>query len=262
MRIAVALLAVSPLVAAETVKPADPPKVHARPAPPKAEGVKAAAQPAAKAEVKTEATKTKSETLQFSVNWPSGLSLGEGQIASSFNGREWSFSMNVDAAIPAFAVSESAKSRATADLCSMELTREATRGKRITSETTTFDSSKLIATRQTGKGGGQTEIRINACAKDALTFIQFMRRELAAGRLPAAQQVFFGSGYATRVQYTGAVKVVQEGQYVDADKLQATIKGPASEFTVDLLFLRDAARTPLQAQIPVSVGKFTVEFSR
>jgi hypothetical protein len=64
------------------------------------------------------------------------------------------------------------------------------------------------------------------------------------------------------VQYAGAVKVVQDGQYVDADKLQAVIKGPASEFTVDLLFLRDAARTPLQAQIPVTVGKFTVEFSR
>jgi hypothetical protein len=196
------------------------------------------------------------------VNWPSGLSLGEGLITSAFNGQEWTFSMNVDAAIPAFAVSESAKSRATADLCAIELTKEATRGKRVTTESTKFDSSKLIATRETGKGGGKSEIRINACAKDALTFIQHIRRELASGRLPTAQPVYYGAGYSTRVQYTGAVKVVQDGQYVDADKLQAVIKGPASEFTVDLLFLRDAARTPLQAQIPVTVGKFTVEFSR
>ena len=53
-----------------------------------------------------------------------------------------------------------------------------------------------------------------------------------------------------------------EGQYVDADKLTANVKGPASEFQVELLFLRDADRTPLRAQIPVAIGKFTVEFTR
>ena len=89
-----------------------------------------------------------------------------------------------------------------------------------------------------------------------------MRRELAAGRLPAAQPVYYGAAYATRVQYSGTVKVVQDGQYVDADKLQAVVKGPASEFTIDLLFLRDAERTPFQVHIPVAVGKFTVEFTR
>lgn len=204
----------------------------------------------------------KSETLRFSVNWPSGLSLGEGQITSTFNGEQWSFKMNVDAAIPAFSVAESAQSNATSDLCTTELSREATRGKRIVKETTKFDASSLTATRQTAKGGGKSEVRINACAKDALTFIQHIRRELAAGRLPSAQPVYFGAAYATRVQYAGAVRVSHEGEYVDADKLQAAVKGPASEFTVDLLFLRDAGRTPLQAQFPVAIGKFTVEFSR
>jgi hypothetical protein len=210
----------------------------------------------------SEPAKTRTETLQFNVNWPSGLTLGEGKLTSSFNGQEWSFSMNVDAALPAFAVAESAKSQATAELCSVELVKEGTRGKRTTTETTSFDASTLTATRKTGKGGGKSEIRVNACAKDALTFIQFIRRELSAGRLPPAQSVYYGAGYATRVQYSGTVKVVQEGEYVDADKLQATIKGPASDFTVDLIFLRDAARTPFRAQIPVAVGKLTVEFSR
>jgi hypothetical protein len=209
-----------------------------------------------------EPAKKKSEVLRFNVNWPSGLSLGEGQWTSAFDGQQWTFSMNVDAAIPAFAVAESAKSRATPDLCSTYLEKEATRGRRVVSETTTFDASKLTATRQTGKGGGKTEMRIAGCARDALTFIQHLRRELAAGRLPSAQSVYYGAPYATRVQYSGTVKVVRDGQYVDADKLQATIKGPASEFTVDLFFLRDSDRTPFQVQIPVAVGKFTVEFER
>jgi hypothetical protein len=232
MRIAIGLLAACGMLIADAVKPP------------------------------VEASKKKSETLQFNVNWPSGLSLGEGKLVSTFDGQQWSFSMNVDAAIPAYAVAEAAKSRASADLCSTELVKEATRGKRVVKETTTFDASKLTATRETGQGGGKSEMRIGGCAKDALAFIQFMRRELAAGRLPAAQPVYYGAAYATRVQYSGTVKVVQDGQYVDADKLQAVVKGPASEFTIDLLFLRDADRTPFQVQIPVAVGKFTVEFTR
>ena len=206
--------------------------------------------------------KSKSETLNFTVNWPSGLSLGEGQLVSTQTPDGWSFSMNVEAAIPAFAVAESAKSKATADFCSVELEKTGTRGKREVTEVTTFDASNMTATRETKKGGGKSEMRITACARDALTFMQFMRRELAAGRLPQAQPVYYGAGYQTRVQYTGTTKIVSGGQAVDADKLTATVKGPASEFTLDMWFARDEARTPVQAQIPVAVGKFTVEFSR
>ncbi|HYD83039.1 MAG TPA: DUF3108 domain-containing protein [Opitutus sp.] len=206
--------------------------------------------------------KSKSETLHFTVNWPSGLSLGEGQLISAQTPDGWSFSMNVEAAIPAFAVAESAKSSATADFCSVELEKTGTRGKREITETTTFDASKMIATRETKKGGGKSEMRITACARDALTFLQFMRRELAAGKLPQAQPVYYGAPYQTRVQYTGTTKIVANGEAIDADKLTATFKGPASEFAVDMWFARDAARTPVKAQIPVTVGKFTVEFSR
>jgi hypothetical protein len=105
-------------------------------------------------------------------------------------------------------------------------------------------------------------MRINACAKDALTFLQFVRRELVAGRLPQAQPVYYGGAYQTRVQYAGTTRVVAGGQTVEADRLTANIKGPATEMTVDLLFARDETRTPIRAVIPVAVGNFTVEFSR
>ncbi|HYO84234.1 MAG TPA: DUF3108 domain-containing protein [Bryobacteraceae bacterium] len=201
--------------------------------------------------------KTRSETLHFNVNWPSGLSLGEGEMVSSFDGTNWALSMNVEASIPAYKVAESAKAKASADLCSTELTRTAKRGQRSADETTTFDASALTATRES-RNGGKSEIRIGACARDALTFIQHLRRELAAGRLPQPQVVYFGAGYRTRVQYSGTVQFAG----TEADKLTAFVKGPASDFAVELYFARDAVRTPLQAVIPVTIGKFTVEFSR
>lgn len=175
----------------------------------------------------------------------------------------WNFSYKVDAAIPAFGITEAARSTATADLCSLELVKDGTRGKKQIKETTTFDAGKLMVTRTTGtSGGGKTEMRMNACAKDALTYIQFLRNELAAGRLPSGQPVYYGAGYQTRVQYIGTQKMRSGSEVIEADKLNATFKGPASEMTVELFFRRDPARTPLMVQIPVAVGRFTVEFER
>ena len=210
------------------------------------------------------APQNKSETLHFSVNWPSGLSLGEGELSSVYSpSGTWSFSMKVDAALPGFPLAESAQSTAGKDLCSAELTKESTRGRRKTTEKTSFDSSKLIATRKTvTNNGGKTEYRIPGCARDAMTFVQFVRRELAAGRLPQPQQVYYGAPYQTRVQYVGTQSVRSGNEMVEADKLTASIKGPVTELTVELLFRRDAARTPLSVTIPVTIGKFTVEFDR
>ncbi len=223
----------------------------------------AAAGAAAEA-AKSAAPQNKSETLHFSVNWPSGLSLGEGELSSVYTSSgTWSFSMKVDAALPGFPLAESAQSTAGKDLCSVELTKESTRGRRKTTEKTTFDPSKLTATRRTvTNDGGKTEYRIPGCARDAMSFVQFIRRELAAGRLPQPQQVYYGAPYQTRVQYVGTQSVRSGNEMVEADKLTASIKGPASELTVELLFRRDPTRTPLSVTIPVTIGKFTVEFDR
>lgn len=242
-------------MATAAVQPVSKPEPQAAPQP----AAPAPAVPAAPA-----APAPKSESLRFNLNWPSGLSLGEGELTSTIGAGGWTFAMKLDAAIPAFPIAEAAKAAAGADLCSTELVKEATRGRRKVGEKTTFDSAKLTATRKTTNmpDGGKTEVRINACAKDALTFIQFLRRELAAGRLPQAQPVYYGSGYQTRLQFIGTQRVRSGSEYVDADKLTAFIKGPASEFTVDLFFARDASRTPISITIPVAIGKFTVEFER
>jgi hypothetical protein len=202
----------------------------------------------------------KSESLHYNVNWPSGLSLGEADLTSTSGESGLTFGFNMDASIPGFAVSESAKSRATSEFCSIELQKQGTRGKRKVDETTEFDSSKMTATRKT-QGGGKSELSTSSCAKDALTFVHFLRRELAAGRLPAQQKVYYGSGYSVRVQFIGTQRVTVGSQAVEADKITATIKG-ASEITADLFFAKDATRTPLLVQVPLAVGKFSMELAR
>lgn len=203
----------------------------------------------------------KSETLRYNVNWPSGLSLGEVTLTSAFEDGQWSYSMNIEAAIPAFAVTESAKSRATADFCSLELEKRGRRGTRVLSEKTLFDVKKFSATRTTDNGG-KSEFTVPSCAKDALTYVFFLRRELAGGRLPQSQQVYYGSPYQVRAQFMGSQTERVGGQMVEADRIQATIKGPASEVTLDLFFARDAVRTPLLVQAPLAMGKFSMELTR
>jgi hypothetical protein len=216
----------------------------------------------AKAEVPaTPARAPKVETLHYNVNWPSGLSLGEADLTSSLGDSGLSFSFRMDASIPGFAVLESAKSRATPEFCAIELHKQGSRGKRKIDERTEFDSSKMKATRTT-EGGGKSELSTSACAKDALTFLQFIRRELAAGRLPSQQKVYYGSGYSVRVTFAGTQKIAIAGESAEADKLLATIKGPTSETTAELFFAKDAARTPLLFSVPLAMGKFSMELVR
>jgi hypothetical protein len=208
------------------------------------------------------ATKTSpGETLYYNVNWPSGLSLGEGQLTAGIQDGQWSYSFSMEAAVPGFTLRESAKASATKDFCSLELEKNATRGKRTVDETTKFDQKKLTAVRETNKGG-KTDLTLPACAKDALTFVFFLRRELTAGRLPQVQNVYYGAAYQVRVNYTGVQTIRVGGQSVEADRIAAVIKGPASEITVDLFFARDAVRTPLLIQAPLALGKFSLELSR
>lgn len=205
--------------------------------------------------------KANSETLRYNVNWPSGLSLGEGTVTATNDAGQWAFTFEVEASIPGFTVKEGASAKATAEFCSLELAKNATRGKRTVDETTTFDLKAFTATRKTNKGG-KSELTTGACAKDALTYVFFLRRELAAGRLPQAQTVYYGAAYQVRAQYTGTQTLRIGGEPTEADRIVATVKGPASEITVDMFFARDAVRTPLLIQTPLPVGKFSMELAR
>ncbi|MGH9674048.1 MAG: DUF3108 domain-containing protein [Bryobacteraceae bacterium] len=215
-----------------------------------------------------QAPKLRDETLNYTVNWPSGLSLGEGQMrarrvpAEGGQSERWDFRLTLDASIPGFQVAERYRAIATPSLCSLELEKNTIRGKRKTVETSTFDAERNIMVRTTGGGGGRSETPIPACARDALTFLYHLRMEMAQGRIPPAQKVFFGAAYDVRVQFGGVQRVPVGEETVEADRFQVSFKGPASEMTFELALARDEARTPLIVKVPLAMGSFSMELAR
>ncbi|HYZ84373.1 MAG TPA: DUF3108 domain-containing protein [Bryobacteraceae bacterium] len=201
------------------------------------------------------------ETLRYSVNWPSGLSLGEATLSSSASEAVYTLSFALDASIPGLVIQERASAKATPNYCSLELQKSFVRGNRKANETTTFDLEARKVTRKT-KDGGSSEVSTSQCARDAITYLYFLRRELAAGRLPLDQKVYYGHGYDVHVQFAGVQKVPLESELVEAERVLLTIKGASSENTAEILFAKDPKRTPLIIRVPFVLGKFSMELQR
>lgn len=204
------------------------------------------------------------EQLHYTINWPSGLSLGEAQLRGSISkatpeaaGR-LHLEFDVDAGIPGFSVSDRYRSEASSELCSGEFERAARHGHKKTEETTTFDPHNGPATRETA-GGGKSELKTPACAKDALAFLYYVRRELSQGRIPPQQTVFFGAPYDVRLEFLGTQRIQIADQQVEADRVTASVKGPASEISFEVFFLKDRTRTPALVRVPLSLGTFSME---
>lgn len=85
------------------------------------------------------------EQLRYSINWPSGLSLGEAQLGASRQKTETDavgrlhFTFDLDAGVPGFPVSDRYKSQASGEFCSVEFQRTANHGPKKTDEKETFD---------------------------------------------------------------------------------------------------------------------------
>lgn len=206
------------------------------------------------------------ETLRYRVVWPGGGSLGDVTLTAHQAGDGgWDFDMSTTVGIPIVPISDSYKaSAAGADLCSATLQREISHGNKKVIEKTEFDQQANQARRRTlvPAGGGKSEFAIPACGRDALTFQYFARREMGQGRVPSASKVFFGAGYDVKMVYTGAMDVPAAGKPVVTDHVNVSVKGPASDFTFEIFYARDAARTPLLVKIPVAAGTVSLELVR
>lgn len=200
------------------------------------------------------------EALNYTINWPSGLSLGEGRMTASRSGEEWQFGLTLDASIPGFTLTDSFASVAAGEFCSREFVKKATHGKRKTDEKTTFEAERRVAVRQT-TGGGKSEMSTDACPRDALTFIYYVRRELSHGRVPSVQTVYYGAPYRVELQYSGEQAIRVNDKPYTADRMITTFNGPASKFTFEMYFARDAARTPLVIRVPLALGSFSMELA-
>jgi Protein of unknown function (DUF3108) len=207
------------------------------------------------------------EQLRYSINWPSGLSLGEAQLGSSRDKAaadtpaRLHLEFNLDAGVPGFSVSDRYRSDASPDFCSVEFQRTAAHGQKKTDEKTTFDQQAGTASRQT-IGGGKSELKTPSCGRDALAFLYYVRRELSQGRMPAPQTVFFGAAYEIRLVFAGTQSIRLGDKQVEADRVTASVKGAASEIGFEVFFLKDAARTPALVRVPLPLGTFSMELVR
>lgn len=207
------------------------------------------------------------ETLRYTMNWQSGLSVGEGTLTAQKSGDGWDFGATVNAGVPGFTVSDKIHSHATQSLCSALLDRDFNHAGKKTHEKTTFDQKAGTAERTTlfpdgGTVPGRSTFDIQSCARDALTYLYYARAELGQGRMVAPQKVFLGSAYDVRMDYTGAQNILMDKKFTVTDHLMVTVRGPKSNFNFEVFYARDAARTPLQIKIPLSMGIFTLDLVR
>jgi hypothetical protein len=205
------------------------------------------------------------ETLRYSVNWPSGLGLGEATLSASSaraaNGpQRLHFHFDLDAGVPGFAVSDRFRSDASGTYCSAEFQKTTSQGSKRVDDKETFDPNTGTVTR--GSGDGQTQISANPCGKDALDFLYFVRQELSQGRLPPRQTVFFGAPYEIKLDSAGTETVKIGNSSVQADHLKASVTGPSSSINFDLYFLQDAARTLALVRVPLAMGTFSMELAK
>jgi hypothetical protein len=199
------------------------------------------------------------ESLSYSINWPSGLSLGEGRLESRKTAEGHAHQLVLQAEIPGFVVHDEFLSSTDAKGCSLAFEKKTVHGKRSATETITFDTAAKSLVRET-TGGGKTKVETGACARDALAFLQFLRRELSQGRLPPQQTIYFGAAYQIRVQYLGELPLVINDVKYDTGRFAVTVKGPASEIGFEILLTSDARRIPAQIRLPLAMGTFTMEW--
>jgi len=207
------------------------------------------------------------ESLRYTIVWPSGLTLGDATLSAHRTSSGWTFSASMDAGVPGFVVSDKYHSTVGNDLCSTELERDVTHGAKHTRDKTTFDQHERSAHRSTvlPEGGGKTDFDIPSCARDALAYVYFARREMGQGRMAPAQQVFLGAAYSVRLEYTGDQTInplSAAKKPTVTDHVNVYVKGPQSNLSFEIYFARDPQRTPLSIRIPLSVGTIALELVR
>jgi hypothetical protein len=201
------------------------------------------------------------ETLHYTLSWPSGLNLGEALMTATRSSTEWSFDLYLKGAVPGFEVADHYHATASPELCARTFDRKFMHGSRKSEEHIDFAPHAGVARRET-VGGGTSEVATSPCARDALTFLYYARRELGQGRVAAREDILFGAPYQVRLEYTGAQTVKLSGKNAETDRVVATLKGPASAISFEMFFARDPARTPLLIRVPLSLGMFSLELAR
>ena len=205
------------------------------------------------------------ESLHYTINYTSGLSLGDANLSAHKTSGGWDFTITADATLAGFGIKDKYTSSMATGYCSTELVRDTMHGAKSSKEKMTFDAEKHTARRVTEfpNDGGMTDLQTGQCGRDAIAFLYFARKELGQGRVAPPQTVYFGSAYSVQQTYTGAQNVTLADKKPElTDHLVYTVKGPKANFNFEVFYARDAARTPLLIKIPQTAGSLSMELVR
>ena len=201
------------------------------------------------------------EVLVYEITWPSGLSLGEARFRAKATQSGWSFEQDISASLPTMEILDEYRAQADTNLCSTELEKKVKHGNTKYEESIGYDQGAHRAKRRTLSGGGESEIAIPPCVRDGLTYLYFLRRELASGSIPPPDDVNFGAQYQVVISYAQSLDVESRGETVRADRILAELDGPASHRSIEMLVAQDAARNPLIIRIPFDLGTFSLKLA-
>jgi hypothetical protein len=200
------------------------------------------------------------EDLNYSIVWPTGVSLGEAHLHAKHAGEKWNFTFTLDAGVPGFTVKDTYHSdivpEVAPNFCSVAFERSSTHGSHVVNEKEPIDRERAMASR------GTTQIPVPACVKDALAYLFWARREMGQGRVPAAQDILLGALHPIRVDYVGGPVITMNGRQEQTDEVTCTWGTGSAAVTFDVYFARDAARTLLRVTAPTIMGKFSMELVR
>jgi len=198
------------------------------------------------------------ETLTYRVLWPSGVLLGEAVFQVSPRGKELNFQVTVEARLPQYRLSHSLDAVATQDgLCSLQFHQKAEQGPRRSEDSMEFDQAAHQARRI--RSGQTTTASVPECARDPLTFVYYVRSQLAAGKPPGPGTAHWGRNFDVRVERVGSETLQVGGTRRPAEKFQVTYSTPTTERKFAVWFSTDAARRPLRFTVPTSLAEFTAE---
>ena len=202
------------------------------------------------------------ERLAYTIRWPSGLPVGTGELGARSTESGWRFRMTLRADHPAMTIDDAFLANTDAELCSTEFEKHIRHGAKRAHEQLRFLPGLLeranLATDDRERPG---RLAIERCTRDALAFVYFLRGELAAGRIPAPTEVFFGAGYRLRLEYSRTRRLAWQSESQLADELRAEIRGPASRHEILAYFGRDEARTPLLFRVEFDGTPFTMRLA-
>ncbi len=199
------------------------------------------------------------ERLRYEVVWPSGLSLGEAEFVASSSQAGWEFHATIGADLPTVKIRDEYRSQTDPGLCAQEFDKDARHGDDSWRESIVLDQAESTAHRSTKGGGGESDFAIPPCARDALSYLYFMRRNLAEGRIPPPDDIVFGALYQISVTYAETRQVDVFGAKREADRILVDIGGPGSQHSFEIFFGKDEARTPLIIKVPFDLGTFSLK---